>query len=807
MSNINETSSPKKGITQYTNESKANWEAWRRDIDAVLSAHPDKLLTVVQERKMALSVKLRLRKDYKTLDETWDADTERAHMDEFDDMAYHIILPTIVDPTTRKAVVRKFADDTNAQGTYEYINSLWEVGDETVTARLIKLDAERTDHIKAGAKSASKTHMSEFVEDLLAYNTELDDTDYKMTDAVTTNHVLTALSAHDREFVRGFKGAMKGKEKWTQDFANVWQSLQDDLDESDAVDQTAARNVDALATQARATADEEIKALREQVAILTAAVHSRDGGGGGDARPVCDLCGVRHYPNRVHACLGEAISKGKITVADAAKLFTSKNIRNPAAVAEKAKETYEVYQAKKAPPPPARPYVPKKSVQLGISVAVVPETVIGVAPDTSVLAIATDEPAILKFDTQAEASILNDPRFFPCGVDASVQLQLTTITNRQGGRTSGVGEAHLVRADGTTMILKQAHLYTAGLHNVVATREVDDRCRIDFDKKGLHVLGDGSLLPFDGGYCAMKVKPLPTVGDATIDFTPTIAPRHPDAVSAILATGIHLGTLTADVLATRDSHFGGVTGGPRSNSGMRMAAEPLGRLYKHRTALGARAIKNLPKTTDAPDVLMSIPDQPSNDHDSSRANMPKVPAKAHGSTRTRTICFDLQGPFEASKHGNNRYCLNFYVIDNDDLDQCEWHLHFMPTKDKFPDHLETFLDSDDYGAYQLYTDNEAVLNSGRVRGVLKRRKMKPLRNSCEYEPWQNPAERPWRTLSGGSREFILRGIGETGVDDGQPDAYWPYAHQAVADVHNAARTTGKEQGRITHLRVPFCRAY
>ena len=109
MSHINETSSPKKGITQYTNESKANWEAWKRDIDAVLSAHPDKLLTVVQERKMALSVKLRLRKDYKTLDETWDADTERAHMDEFDDMAYHIILPTIVDPTTRKAVVRMIA--------------------------------------------------------------------------------------------------------------------------------------------------------------------------------------------------------------------------------------------------------------------------------------------------------------------------------------------------------------------------------------------------------------------------------------------------------------------------------------------------------------------------------------------------------------------------------------------------------------------------------------------------------------------------------------------------------------------------
>jgi hypothetical protein len=69
MSTINETSSSKKGITLYTNESKANWEAWKRDVDAVLSTHPDKLLTVVQERKLALAVRMRLRKDYKALDD------------------------------------------------------------------------------------------------------------------------------------------------------------------------------------------------------------------------------------------------------------------------------------------------------------------------------------------------------------------------------------------------------------------------------------------------------------------------------------------------------------------------------------------------------------------------------------------------------------------------------------------------------------------------------------------------------------------------------------------------------------------
>jgi hypothetical protein len=131
----------------------------------------------------------------------------------------------------------------------------------------------------------------------------------------------------------------------------------------------------------------------------------------------------------------------------------------------------------------------------------------------------------------------------------------------------------------------------------------------------------------------------------------------------------------------------------------------------------------------------------------------------------------------------------------------------MPTKDKFPDTLEEFLDSNDYSTYQLYTDNEYVLNSAQVKGILRRRKMRPLRNSCEYEPWQNPAERPWRTLTAASREFLLRGFGDPASHTAfDPHVYWPYTHQQAADVENALHDP-THRGRITHLRTPFCLAY
>ena len=72
-----------------------------------------------------------------------------------------------------------------------------------------------------------------------------------------------------------------------------------------------------------------------------------------------------------------------------------------------------------------------------------------------------------------------------------------------------------------------------------------------------------------------------------------IQPRHPEAAYAILFTGI--------------SAFGGLTAGPRSQTGLRsLTPNELGLLFKQRTALGARNIKALPDTTDAPNILLKV---------------------------------------------------------------------------------------------------------------------------------------------------------------------------------------------------------
>ena len=64
----------------------------------------------------------------------------------------------------------------------------------------------------------------------------------------------------------------------------------------------------------------------------------------------------------------------------------------------------------------------------------------------------------------------------------------------------------------------------------------------------------------------------------------------------------------------------------------------------------------------------------------------------------------------------------------------DWHLDYLPSKDKFPDALADFIDTTDlpWQSIQLYTDNEAVLNSKAVKEVVRKRHMKPIRNSCEY---------------------------------------------------------------------------
>ena len=148
-----------------------------------------------------------------------------------------------------------------------------------------------------------------------------------------------------------------------------------------------------------------------------------------------------------------------------------------------------------------------------------------------ILSTGTDGTTVLKFDTQAEHTILSDPAFFVDGVDSTHTLAISTITPDADvlPRTSGCGTATVVTLEGVVIRISNAHLYPEGNCNVVATRAFQGKAVPCLENQTLD-LPDGTRLPFDAGYCDMRVTP------PGARSTPVIEPRHPDATAAILIT-------------------------------------------------------------------------------------------------------------------------------------------------------------------------------------------------------------------------------------------------------------------------------
>ena len=91
----------------YLHSTKKNYEDWKTGFDSTISKHPDSLLTVVQDYKIAKSVLIKIRMQYKQLEEAWDADSNFEHLSEFNTKAWYIMMPTIQDPTMRRTLERK----------------------------------------------------------------------------------------------------------------------------------------------------------------------------------------------------------------------------------------------------------------------------------------------------------------------------------------------------------------------------------------------------------------------------------------------------------------------------------------------------------------------------------------------------------------------------------------------------------------------------------------------------------------------------------------------------------------------------
>ena len=127
--------------TKYTHTSKANFLDWKRDLDALLSIHPDKLLYVVRDRLLAPTIKQRLMSQHsKTTGDKWDKETEKAFVVEFNNTAYHIILPTIGDNTFRREMERKYGQKQNGHAIYTAICAEWSIDDSTSDERIVVED-------------------------------------------------------------------------------------------------------------------------------------------------------------------------------------------------------------------------------------------------------------------------------------------------------------------------------------------------------------------------------------------------------------------------------------------------------------------------------------------------------------------------------------------------------------------------------------------------------------------------------------------------------------------------------------------
>ena len=178
---------------------------------------------------------MKIRMQYKQLDEEWNITSSNEHLKEFNTKAWYIMMPTIQDTTMRKTLERKYGDKHDCHGAYEELAEHWNTSNASTTNDLIKKDNDRKLHIDAGAKSGGAEHMEDFVETLLEFNAELEDTDYKMPQTVLTNHFMNVLSKHDPAYVRAYKGAKAGDKDWNKNFDVNWQLIKKDLKDFDTV--------------------------------------------------------------------------------------------------------------------------------------------------------------------------------------------------------------------------------------------------------------------------------------------------------------------------------------------------------------------------------------------------------------------------------------------------------------------------------------------------------------------------------------------------------------------------------------------
>ena len=104
-------------VTNYKHSTLENFKDFTRTLSAKLDNHTDKLTSVVFEKKISLSVQMRLKMWFKQVTgdaDKFDAAAEAEYLQEFNTAAYHILIAAVDDTTTRNHLEAKYPNDAHA---------------------------------------------------------------------------------------------------------------------------------------------------------------------------------------------------------------------------------------------------------------------------------------------------------------------------------------------------------------------------------------------------------------------------------------------------------------------------------------------------------------------------------------------------------------------------------------------------------------------------------------------------------------------------------------------------------------------
>ena len=826
----------------FDNSSRQAFLDFKGDIKSLLQSHKYKLHTVLFEAKLHPAV-ARNYKAILTTEGVKDAADIMSRAAEFlaecDADAFAVLDLNIADATLRRHI-RTHHDD-QGHAAWRYIEGLYNVkgNDTRVTKAADALKMLIADGLTGSTTSTLRT----FVESLDQLNTELHGTEHHMQPALMTTTVLDALSVHQPDIIRTFKAAQVGKVDWRKEFTTVRDTMYELLEENDRVEAKTAVHMERIALRTKVetqpSLESQLREAQAQIAALTQQMSATDVGKRGALqtkfeRTPCPDCGVQH--SMVHGCIGKRMAQGELTAAAAAALFKSvpEEKRMTRATASMAK--YQAFQGQGPSPPTTGPpagLTPQK--RLSMCTRVIQDTRViqvrsassgGYEPEPE-----QDPPEgffRLGMDSKCDQHIFYHASYFPKGVTPTkVPIVIATVES-DGSRpipVKGQGTASIVTNGGMLIDFPNALFVPdlppalqgwAGLVSVGQAMK-QSMAEVRFgDYRDIFFHQADVSIPLDGGY-DLFVRPAAQQeahGQRSFVFAndkPYELDALPRNVMLTLAEQQPIDDPMPEV-TTR----GKATGGAAA----KMNTKDVTRLWSARLpGVSAPRMQQMPDmASGAPKSLAHAKAEHITNDATLTANAPKLHApavsrpKAHH--RGDLTVTDLMSFKKPSKFTGNRY-----VAPHVDMHDGTIHVSFLPSKDKYPQALRSYITLNDgrngckVSGGTLYRDNEAVLNSSRVTAILREFDMQGA-NSCEYEPWGNgSAERTMRTLQEPARIMHARsGAGEEYAEFSIMQSALianatPHSWGATDDGKTPFERKTGQQPSVGQLRTMFCKAF